>query len=130
MRKQLALAVASLFTVIAPAAHAAHDRYGNYYEPRDYRSSDYRDDTARVIESRPVYSRGRYGDRLEGYDVRYVYRGQEYTTRMKSDPGRRLVIGRDLPADAPATSVANSYECRTVDPINRPGWCDSDGQGG
>ena len=51
--KSVAIAVASLFTVIAPAVHAAYDRDGNYYEPRDareYRSSDFRD------ERRPVYT--------------------------------------------------------------------------
>src|SRR5436190_5973234 len=47
--KTLAIAVASLFTAIGPAAHAAYDRYGNYYDPNDYR------DTARVIDSQPVY---------------------------------------------------------------------------
>ena len=185
--KRVAIAVASLFTVIGPAAHAAYDRYGNYYEPSDYRSSDHRD-SVRVIESRPVYAAagssdecwnnrtGRYearpdtgnrvgagaavgavaggvlghqvgsgngntaatiggallggiignkvendrredratsdfdmnrcraatasnSDTLQGYDVRYAYRGQEYTARMASDPRRRLVLGRDIRDD-------------------------------
>ena len=39
------------------------------------------------------------GDVLQGYDVRYAYRGQEYTARMASDPGRRLVLGRDIRDD-------------------------------
>ena len=183
--KTVAIAVASLFTVIAPAAHAAYDRYGNYYDP-DADAPRY-GDTARVIESRPVYASasgreecyntrtGRYEDRpdtknrvgagaavgaiaggvighqvgsgrgndaatiggallgglignkvendrredratsdfdlnncrtvaagdnsLQGYDVRYVYNGQEYTARMASDPGRRLVLGRDIRDD-------------------------------
>jgi uncharacterized protein YcfJ len=183
--KRIAIAVASLFTVIG--AQAAYDRNGNYYEPSDYRSNDFRD-SARVIESRPVYAAagstdecwntrtGRYesrpdtgnrvgagaavgavaggvlghqvgsgngntaatiggallggiignkvendrrddratsdfdmnrcrtvsasnGDVLQGYDVRYAYRGQEYTARMASDPGRRLVLGRDIRDD-------------------------------
>ena len=183
--KAAALAVASLFTVIVPAAHAAYDRYGNYYEPRDYRANEYRneyrDEYARVIESRPVYADGREecwntryrrfearpdrdnrvgagtalgavaggvighqvgsgrgndaatiggallgglighevekgrndrypdmdfgncrtvaGRDLQGYDVRYAYNGQEYTTRMSSDPGRRLLVGRDVAPD-------------------------------
>jgi hypothetical protein len=130
--KTAALAVASLFAALAPAAHAAYDRYGNYYEPRDYRAYDSRDDYARVIESRPVYADGREecwnnrhrryewrpnnrndyypdvdfrdcrivaGRDLQGYDVRYWYNGQEYTTRMSSDPGRRLLVGRDVAAD-------------------------------
>jgi uncharacterized protein YcfJ len=57
--KTIALAVTSLFTVVAPAAHAAYDRYGNWYDPapREYRSVDYDryHDTARVIASSPVY---------------------------------------------------------------------------
>ena len=139
--KRLAIAVASLFTVIG--AQAAYDRNGNYYEPSDYRSSEYRD-AARVIESRPVYAansveecsntRGRRcrtvsRNTLEGYDVRYSYRGQEYTTRMQSDPGRRLILGRDIRDDGTPHAAMDSY-CKTVDPINRPGWCDSEGQGG
>jgi uncharacterized protein YcfJ len=167
MKTTVAIAVASLFTMIAPAANAAYDRYGNYYEPSDYRSSDFRD-SARVIESNPVYlsadtrevgagaavgavaggvlghqvgsGRGNdaatiggallgglighqvekerredrsaegfdmnncrtvasTGESLQGYDVRYVYRGNEYTARMASDPGRRLVLGRDVRDD-------------------------------
>ena len=128
--KTAALAVASLFAALAPAAHAAYDRYGNYYEPRDYRANEYRGDYARVIESRPVYADGREecwnnrhrrfearpdrdnrvgvdfgncrtvaGRDLQGYEVRYAYNGQEYTTRMSSDPGRRLLVGRDVAAD-------------------------------
>jgi uncharacterized protein YcfJ len=57
--KTIALAVTSLFTVVAPAAHAAYDKYGNWYDPapREYRSVDYDryHDTARVIASSPVY---------------------------------------------------------------------------
>jgi uncharacterized protein YcfJ len=183
--KCVAIAVASLFTVIAPAAHAAYDRYGNYYDPSA--DNPRYQDTARVIESHPVYASGsgreecyntrsgRYEDRpdtrnrvgagaavgaiaggvlghqvgsgrgndaatiggallgglignkvendrredrassdfdlnncrtvaargnsLQGYDVRYAYNGQEYTARMASDPGRRLVLGRDIRED-------------------------------
>ncbi len=182
--KTVAIAVASLFSVIAPAAQAAYDRYGNYYDPNA--DSPRYGDTARVIESQPVYASGgreecyntrtsRYEERpdvknrvgagtalgavaggvighqvgsgrgndvatiggallgglignkvenerredratsdfdlndcrtvaldggsLQGYDVRYVYNGQEYTARMASDPGRRLVLGRDVRED-------------------------------
>jgi uncharacterized protein YcfJ len=50
---------------------------------------------------------------LQGYDVRYSYNGQEYVTRMSSDPGRRLQLGRDIrddgsPMDAPAPSYSYS----------------------
>jgi uncharacterized protein YcfJ len=55
--KRLALAVGALFTAIAPAAFA--DPYGPDYS-RDYgqrNSDDFRHrDSARVIESRPVYA--------------------------------------------------------------------------
>jgi uncharacterized protein YcfJ len=187
---KVAIAVASLFTVIAPAAHAAYDRYGNYYDSNDRNYYDSRDrdyrDSARVIESRPVYASGdrqecfntrtqRYEERpdvknrvgagtaigavaggvighqvgsgrgndaatiggallgglignrvendrrddratedfdmnncrtvalngtgLQGYDVRYSYNGREYTQRMRSDPGRTLMPGRDIRED-------------------------------
>ncbi len=36
---------------------------------------------------------------VEGYDVRYRYRGNEYVTRMASDPGSRLLLGRDINSD-------------------------------
>ena len=51
--KTVALAIGSLFTAFAPAAFAQQ-----YYSGDDYRNRDYRDarrDTARVIESRPLY---------------------------------------------------------------------------
>lgn len=32
---------------------------------------------------------------IVGYDVRYVYRGQEYNTRLASDPGRRIRVTPD-----------------------------------
>src|SRR5258708_1418399 len=39
------------------------------------------------------------GETLQGYDVRYAYNGREYTARMASDPGRRLVLGRAIRED-------------------------------
>jgi uncharacterized protein YcfJ len=180
--KKLAIAVASVFTVIAPLAHAAYDRNGNYYEPRAYSPRESQE-FARVIDSRPVYesantreecwnpraghfeerrttrdsnvngtvagavlggvlghqvdsgaggtiggallgglignqvdkshnsnpqddldySRCRVvsegGRNLQGYDVRYRYRGQEYTTRMAQAPGNRLRVGEDIRDD-------------------------------
>src|SRR5882762_7386687 len=32
---------------------------------------------------------------IVGYDVRYVYRGQEYNTRLAGDPGRRIRVNPD-----------------------------------
>ena len=51
---------------------------------------------------------------VEGYDVRYRYRGEEYTTRMAQDPGRRLLVGRDVNWDGtPLDQVAySSYDYR------------------
>jgi uncharacterized protein YcfJ len=47
---------------------------------------------------------------LQGYEVRYVYNGQEYVTRMSSDPGRRLLVGRDIREDgSPMDSAPASY---------------------
>ena len=189
--KKLAIAMASVFTAIAPVAHAAYDRYGNGYDEGNsyYHAPVYtpspreRQEFARVIESRPVYeasnrreecwnpraghfeeretrdsnnngtvagallggvlghqvdsgaggtlggallggiignqidrghnsnaqddldySRCRVvgenaGRNLQGYDVRYEYRGQQYTTRMSEAPGRRLRIGEDIAED-------------------------------
>ena len=202
--KRVAFAVASLFTVAAPLAQAAYDRNGNYYEPNQYdqqrqyeqqRLNDQRAETARVIESRPVYASG--GDRkeecwnaraghfeerrdtsdstkngtiagavvggvvghqfdngstgatlggallggllgnkidkdhnsneqndldlsrcrmvsgdrgeLQGYDVRYRYRGQEYNTRMKNDPGRALVVGENIKGDGSPFDEQSTY---------------------
>ena len=33
------------------------------------------------------------------YDVRYEYNGQQYTTRLDHDPGRRVALGRDIASD-------------------------------
>jgi uncharacterized protein YcfJ len=35
----------------------------------------------------------------QGYEVRYAYNGQEYTTVMNHDPGRRLRVGEDIRSD-------------------------------
>ena len=39
-----------------------------------------------------------------GYDVRYRYQGNEYVTRMANDPGRRLLVGRDVNWDGTPAS--------------------------
>ena len=44
-----------------------------------------------------MVSESDYG--VEGYDVRYRYRGNEYVTRMAQDPGNRLLVGRDVNYD-------------------------------
>jgi uncharacterized protein YcfJ len=50
--KKTAIAVAALFTALAPAAFAQY--HSDYRGDRDYRDRD-RERSARVIESRPVY---------------------------------------------------------------------------
>jgi len=51
---------------------------------------------------------------IEGYDVRYRYRGNEYTTRMTQDPGSRLLVGRDVNEDGtPLDQVASYYSPTT-----------------
>jgi uncharacterized protein YcfJ len=179
--KKLAIAMASIFTVVAPVADAAYDRYGNWYND-GYQSARERQEFARVIESRPVYEAsnrreecwnpraghfeerretrdstkngtvagallggvlghqidsgagtvggallggiignqidkghnsnpqddldysrcrivGDSGRNLQGYDVRYAYRGREYVTRMDRQPGQRLRLGDDIRED-------------------------------
>jgi hypothetical protein len=147
--KTLAIAAASLFTAFGPAAHAAYDRSGHYYDPNDYR------DTAHVIETRPVYAavgsqecwntrNNRYevlrdgrrfrqangdfdvnncraiasnGETMQGYDVRYVYRGNEYTARMQIDPGQTLVLGREIREDGtPYDYIADNTRSAYNDP--------------
>jgi uncharacterized protein YcfJ len=36
---------------------------------------------------------------IQGYDVRYEYRGNEYVARLANDPGRRLQLGQDINYD-------------------------------
>jgi hypothetical protein len=94
--KSAALIAVSLLGAIAPAAPAAYDRYGNYYETRDYRKADALDAGAvRVIDSKPVFRDGE----ILGYNVRYVYGDREYVAHMTDPPGRRLQLGRDIRED-------------------------------
>ena len=53
----------------------------------------------RVIAENP-------GD-LQGYDVRYAYRGREYTARMDRDPGRTLRVGEEVNTDG--TPITPAY---------------------
>ena len=46
---------------------------------------------------------------IEGYDVRYRYRGNEYVTRMSQDPGQRLLVGRDVNDDGTPLDQVASY---------------------
>ena len=46
---------------------------------------------------------------LQGYDVTYEYNGQQYTTRMSSQPGRFLSLGNDVRADGTPFDANVSY---------------------
>jgi uncharacterized protein YcfJ len=182
--KILAMAVASACTVLAPMAFA---------QPYNGERDRYREDTARVISSQPVYAAGeqkeecwnpraghyeerrdshgantlggtaagaviggiighqfndragtalgaiaggavghevaknRSGDEQDdldysrcrtvsagsgdvvGYDVTYEYRGQQYTTRMDHDPGRRVALGREIRDDGTPFDSTTGY---------------------
>ena len=65
--KKLAIAMGSLATAIAPAA------FGQYYGD-SWRGDRYR------------------GEARVGYDVRYVYNGREFRTRLDRDPGQFLRV--------------------------------------
>ncbi len=39
------------------------------------------------------------GSAVVGYDVRYEYRGSDFTTRLDHEPGRWLLVGRDIRDD-------------------------------
>ena len=57
-------------------------------------------------------SRCRYASdgSIEGYDVRYRYRGNEYVTRMSNDPGSRLSLGADINTDGTPFDQVASYD--------------------
>jgi uncharacterized protein YcfJ len=48
------------------------------------------------------------GNDVQGYDVRYEYRGREYTARMAHDPGRSLRVGEDINPDGTPLAIANA----------------------
>ena len=52
------------------------------------------------------------GSGVEGYEVRYRYRGNEYVTRMAQDPGNRLLVGRDVNDDGTPLDQVASYDYR------------------
>ena len=46
---------------------------------------------------------------VQGYDVRYAYRGREYTARMDRDPGRTLRVGEEINNDGTPFSSGYGY---------------------
>ena len=57
-----------------------------------------------------------YENRVVGYDVVYEYNGQRYTTRLPSDPGRRLAIDIRPANDAPLDRVGPPASYGAVPP--------------
>jgi uncharacterized protein YcfJ len=55
-----------------------------------------------------VVSENNSGD-LQGYDVRYAYRGNEYVARMDRDPGRTLRVGEDVNNDGTPYNASRAY---------------------
>jgi uncharacterized protein YcfJ len=56
-----------------------------YQEPRVY-----------TVERCGVRYVDNYEERIEGYDVEYVYEGRHYHTRLPYDPGERIRIRVDV----------------------------------
>jgi uncharacterized protein YcfJ len=52
------------------------------------------------------------GSEIAGYDVRYEYRGREFTTRLDHDPGRSLEVGRDIRDDGYPLDANVAYDRR------------------
>jgi uncharacterized protein YcfJ len=59
-----------------------------------------------------VIAENNTGD-VQGYDVRYAYRGNEYVARMASDPGRTLRVGEDINDDGTPFNAAPENERAT-----------------
>jgi uncharacterized protein YcfJ len=55
-----------------------------------------------------VIAENNSGD-LQGYDVRYSYRGREYVARMDRDPGRSLRVGEEINHDGTPLNPAYSW---------------------
>jgi uncharacterized protein YcfJ len=51
---------------------------------------------SRPVERCRTSYRNQREQRIDGYDVRYTYRGQRYATTMPYDPGKRLKIRVDI----------------------------------
>jgi uncharacterized protein YcfJ len=63
------------------------------------RRSDNNDEQDDLDRSRCRVIAGDNSGDVQGYDVRYEYRGNEYVARMANDPGRRLRLGEDINHD-------------------------------
>lgn len=72
--------------------HDAGARYEGRYASREY--------DARPVERCDVRYESSYEDRIDGYNVVYVYGGQRHATRLPYDPGDRIRVRVNVsPAD-------------------------------
>lgn len=84
--KQIATAVGALIgaSIGSNTVRNDHNRRHRGYE-------EYRERVAYEPRCRTV-SDARYEERIDGYDVTYVYGGRTYNTRMPYDPGNRIPV--------------------------------------
>ena len=68
--------------------HDAGSRGYNRYVSRDYEP--------RSVERCDVRYESTYEERIEGYNVVYVYDGNRHTTRLPYDPGERIKVRVDV----------------------------------
>ncbi len=81
----------------ALAGESNHRSSRNKRHRRHSDSSHNRYNPQPVYETRPVKrcentTETHYEERLQGYDVTYRYRGENFKTRMKRDPGDRIKV--------------------------------------
>ncbi len=63
---------------------------------RAARRGEYRDVGYESVQRCEVGYRDEWAEQIDGYQVTYVYRGREYTTRMPYDPGQRIRVDVDV----------------------------------
>jgi uncharacterized protein YcfJ len=71
--------------------HDAGSRMDSRYASRDY--------DRRPVERCDVRYETTYEDRVEGYNVVYVYGGKRHATRLPYDPGERIKVRVDVTPD-------------------------------
>ena len=76
-----AATVAGTLIGAAIGANGTRGRHGNGYRVETY-----------PVERCDIRYESRYEERIEGYDVRYVYNGQTLSTRTDFDPGNRIRV--------------------------------------
>jgi uncharacterized protein YcfJ len=61
-----------------------------------YTQTEYRESRPYTVQRCNTRYEDSVENRIEGYRVRYVYQGREYTTRMPRDPGERVRLRVDV----------------------------------